>query len=79
MNAVGIEAGNALSHGLRMAAKLRGNRRGALALPATDNHLGAQNPVTWRMATAGQLPDLMLFLLILGRSGKQELRHGGLL
>lgn len=74
-----VEAGNALSDCLWMTPQLVSDGGGALTLPTADNHLGAQNPITWRMATPGQLPDLMLFLLILGRSGEQELRHGGLL
>lgn len=74
-----VEAGRVFSECLWMTPQLVSDGGGALALPTADSHLGAQNPVTWRMATPGQLPDLMLFLLVLGRSGKQQLRHGGCL
>jgi hypothetical protein len=66
----GVEPSDSFAHGLRMAAKLRGNHGGALVLPTADNHLRAQDPIGWRMTTPGQFPDLAFFLLILGWSGK---------
>jgi hypothetical protein len=66
IDALGIEAGDALPHGLWMAPQFPGDDRGALPLPAADNHPCAGNPIPWGMATAGQLADLLLFFFVLG-------------
>lgn len=60
-----VEADDPLAHRLRMAAQLGGNGDRAHTIPATHDHLRAANPVTRRMATPGELPNLAFLRRIL--------------
>jgi hypothetical protein len=79
IDAFAIEAHDPLSYRVGMAAQLLGDGHRTLPLPAPDNHPGADNPIAWRMATAGQFPNVARFLLITRCARKQELGHGDLL
>jgi hypothetical protein len=61
-----IEPDDLLWDGLGMIAELLGDDGRALPLPAPHDHPGSDDPVARRMATSGELPDLLLFLGIKG-------------
>jgi hypothetical protein len=62
-----------------MAAEFFGYLGGSKPLPAQGDDAGAQDPVAWGVAAAGQLTDLRLFSRVFGHAGVQEFRHGLLL
>jgi len=64
IQALSIEADYPFPDCLGMTSELLGDGGRALPLPAAYNHLGASDPISWGMATAGQLADLLLFLRI---------------
>jgi len=74
-----IEAQDQLTDGLGMTGQVLGDGGRAFPFPTADDHSGSSDPVTLRMATSRQLPNLLLFVLITRRSCKQEFWHGDLL
>jgi hypothetical protein len=71
IDALSIEADNALTDGLGMTVELGGNRSGALPLPTAGDHTRPLNPVSGGVPTAGQLAHLTCFDVVLRWSGKQ--------
>jgi len=65
----GVEAVEALPHGLGVAAEFLGDPGVAQSLPAQGDDAGAQDPVPRSMTATGQLMDLALFIGILGQAG----------
>jgi len=75
VQAFGVEAVEALSYGLRVAAELLGYVGGAQPLPAQGDDAGAEDPISWGMAAAGELVNLSLLFGVFGRSGAKQFRH----
>jgi hypothetical protein len=65
---LGVEAGQALAHRLRMAPEGNCDRGRPLARPAQDHHLRPTNPVTRGMPAPSQLPDRPFLGFILCRT-----------
>jgi hypothetical protein len=75
VDALRIEAGKALTHRLRVAAQLGGDRRRPQTRPTPGNHPRPLNPVAGRVPALGEPTDLVLFSIIARSPGTQEFRH----
>jgi hypothetical protein len=71
----GIEAVEASTHGLGVAAELLGYLGGTQSLPAQGDDPGSEDPITWGVAAAGELVNLSLLFGVFGRSGAKQFRH----
>lgn len=75
VNALGVESFDPLPYGLRMTLELNGNGRCTPAIPTQGYHLGAHDPVAWRMAAGSEFSNRALFRIITRRAGLKQLRH----
>jgi hypothetical protein len=71
----GIEAVEASTHGLGVAAELLGYLGGTQSLPAQGDDPGSEDPITGGVAAAGELVNPSLLFGVFGRSGAKQFRH----
>lgn len=78
VNPLSIEAENALTDSLRVAAQLSGIGDGTKSIPAAGDHTSAEVPIGGSMAAGGKFAQVMFFGEVQRWTGDKQLWHDDL-